>query len=87
MCEKVVAAVVQPSCKSSGAVRWIVAAPASLAQRELREYRSFESWIDAHLGHPSGHCRQRAGRRRMLDGGGGQLDEAGQRGGRRFATH
>jgi hypothetical protein len=87
MCEKVVAVAMQPPSKSSGAVQWIVTASVSRAQRQLREYRSFESSVDAHASHPSGHCRQCAGRRWMLDGSRGQLDKAGQCRGRSFVTH
>ena len=55
-------------------------------QGKLGQHCSLEPRIDTHLGPSSGDCRQRPGHRRTLGGGGGQVDEAGQRGRRRFVS-
>ena len=52
----------------------------------LGQHCSLEPRIDAHLGPSSGDCRQHPCHRRTLGGGGGQVDEAGQRGRRRFVS-
>ena len=86
MCEQLVAAAVKPACKRPRALRSIGAAYTSLAQRQLREHRSFEPWIDAHRVTASGHRGQSTVHRRAVSGG-GQLDEGSQCGGRNFVTH